>query len=386
MSAPVARIAPYTDRVTPRRRRAALAGAAALSIMCMCAGACSERGARRHAARAAPGDLPLDPEATLDDLYAGDLRVVEAREVSETVARLDLARGNRTFRAKWKPMGPGGSEVQDGYDGNNAPRCEAAAWLVNRMLFGETSEHHLVAPVAVRAFHRDVPCERACSGVPRLPGSDAPATFPELNDHLIVGALTWWIDGVVEVERFHGGFWSAERFASNPTYRRSFSDLCLFLALIGHGDANYSANFLSRTPALDRVYSIDNGRAFDGVPFYTGEGDPDWAPFAGLTPDALVAPAFSRETAERLEALDGSAWDRLRAVAAIDLASGEASRDPAARAGDVARLARRGRGVYAGRIDGRPWVLLGIGEQGIRELAARRAALVKRLRGGAELF
>jgi hypothetical protein len=337
-----------------------------------------------------PGDLPREPGAMLDDLLADDLRLVSAQGINASVLRLEFERDGRRVRAKWKPMGLRGSEVQEGFDGNNAPRVEVAAWRLNRLLFGQDStEHHLVAPVVVRAFHRDVPCTRACAHLPRLPGLTTRATFPALNDHLVLGALTGWIDDVVHVERFHGGLWDPERFERSARYRRSFSDLCLFLTLIAHGDANYSANFLLRSPGLDRLYSIDNGRALDGVAFYTGEGDPDWEPFAHLAPDRLVAPRFARATAARLAALDAATLQReLRVVAAVDLASGRVLREPSREAAwgnrplhEIPGLVRHGRGVFTARIEGVPWVLLTIGEPGLSALSARIEALRARLGG-----
>jgi hypothetical protein len=334
------------------------------------------------------GDLPEDPEQILADLLAPDLRVVGVKPVNATVLRLDLEHGGRRFRAKWKPLGPGASEVQEGYEGNNAPRCEVGAWRLNRLLFGHTSTaHHLVAPVVVRALHRDVPCSRACAAVPRL-AQAGPATFPAYNDHLVLGALTWWIDGVASPERFAGGLWDPRRFERNASYRRSFSDLCLFLYLIAHGDANYADNFLARVPESDRLYSIDNGRAFDGVSFYTGEGDPDWQPFAELAPGRLVAPMFAPQTVRRVATLQlGELHRALRVTAAVDLVTGmgsgarEAPEVPA-----LERLAgsplegqpgvtRIGRGAFIAMVAGRPWLLLGIGEQGLRDVASRARAL-----------
>lgn len=340
----------------------------------------------------APGALPANPEAILDALSSDALRLAEVKDINGTVMRLTFTLEGRRLRAKWKPLGPGGSEEQDGFDGNNAPRCEVAAWRVDRLLFGPTTARSLVPPVVVRAFHRDVPCTQACAHLPRLSGLDMAPTFPELNEHLVLGALSWWLDGVAPLEHFHGGLWDAQRFASNPEYRRSFSDLVLFLHLIQHGDANYAPNFLVRTPALDRLYSIDNGRAFDGISYYTGEGDPDWAPFAQLAPERLVAPAFSQETLSRLSQLEEPLLRReLRIVAAIDMRSGRTVREPAAELPLAAlvgepleqapALTRRGRGLFTGQLAGRPWVLFGIGEQGIADTAARARALVQHLEG-----
>jgi hypothetical protein len=190
--------------------------------------------------------------------------------------------------------------------------------------------------------------------------------------------VTWWIDGVETLPRFHGGLWDPRRFTHSSEYRRSFSDLCLFLYLIRHGDANYADNFLVRKPGRDRIYSIDNGRAFDGVAYYTDKADPDWSPFAQLAPDRLVAPAFSAETLGRLAALDRATLEReLRVVAAVDLKSGRTVREPGSWAGLLGRATRQGRGVYTLVVDGTPWILLGIGESGITDLLTRALALSK---------
>src|SRR5687767_5889521 len=61
----------------------------------------------------APGDLPSNVIRIVDDLLADDLRITAVKEINETVLRFDLEREGRTFRAKWKPMGIGGSETQD---------------------------------------------------------------------------------------------------------------------------------------------------------------------------------------------------------------------------------------------------------------------------------
>jgi hypothetical protein len=378
------------DRVAARL----LGRALVLAIACACTD-CSSRKAPRVDAGGAPpappaGGLPDDPERMLDDLLADDLVLRAAKDINGTVVRLDLERGGRRFRAKWKPLGPEGSEEQDGFDGNNSPRCEVAAWRANRMLFGRTSTaRHLVPPVVVRAVHRDVPCDRACAHLPRLAAPDAKPTFPALNDHLVLGALSFWIDGVTSPARFQGGLWDRARFDSSAEYRRSFSDLCMFLTLIAHGDANYADNFLAREPALDRLYSIDNGRAFDGVPFYSERADPDWDPFRRLSPERLVAPAFSRQTVGRLDELTEDALGReLRVVAAIDMATGAAARDQAALVGQLAdrpldrvpELKKRGRGLYLGKVNGATWVILGIGEPGIDDTAARARAIAAHAR------
>lgn len=341
------------------------------------------------------------PDPALADLLADDLQLRAATYVNPTVVRLELERHGRPWRAKWKAMGAGGSEEQEGLDGNNSPRCEVAAYRLSRLLAGPAGAP-LVPPVVVRALHRDVPCDRSCRGLPRLVAAATPATFPELNDHLVLGAMALWIEGARTPQRLHGELWSRERFAANPEYRRSVSDLFLFLYLIAHGDANYGPNFLLRSADLGRVYSIDNGRAFDGVPYYVGEGEPDWQPLAELAPDRLIAPAFAAATVAAVDELSAARLqEELALVAAVDLASGrtvrELRRDPELLAlpgrasgqplESLPGLRKRSRQTYTGVVAGKPFVLLGIGPQGIAQTAARaRQAVTYLRRPGGLLF
>lgn len=349
--------------------------------------------AKRAATSIAPPE-PSDQDPALTDLLADDLQLRAATYVNPAVVRLELERQGRRWRAKWKAMGADGSELQEGVDGNNSPRCEVAAYRLSRLLAGPTGEP-LVPPVVVRALHRDVPCDRSCRGVPKLIGADLPATFPAINDHLVLGALTLWVEGARTPQRLHGELWSPERFAANRQYRRSISDLFLFLYVIAHGDANYGPNFLLRSADLGRVYSIDNGRAFDGVPYYVGEGEPDWQPLAELSPQKLIAPRFAAATVAALAQLTVPRLQKeLSLVAAVELGSGRAVRDlqhEPALAGlrgqpleAIPGLSKRSRQTYIGQVGGQTFVLLGIGSQGIAQTAGRaqQAAAYLRRPGG----
>jgi hypothetical protein len=174
----------------------------------------------------------------------------------------------------------------------------------------------------------------------------------------------------------------------------------LFLYVIAHGDANYGPNFLLRTPDLGRIYSIDNGRAFDGLPYYVGEGDADWQPLAALAPGQLVAPRFSAQTVAALARLTPARLgQQLALVAAVELGTGRAIREPnrdpalAAVAGrplaSVPGLQRRSRQTYTGALTagGPTFVLLGIGPDGVQQTAARAEAVSTYLRrAGVPLF
>jgi len=363
----------------------------ALTALLAIHGACASAndGGAAHA-EPLPAPLRMRSEPVVAMLASDGIRIEHVERVNETVRRLALVLPDgRRLRAKWKPMGLRGSEVQEGYDGNNAPRCEVAAFRLDRLLFAR-AERSLVPATILRAFHRDVPCDGACARVPRIRARVA-ATFPELNDHLVLGTLTVWLERVEQVDRFHGGLWQPDRFRRDPSYARAFADLCVLLFVEAHGDANYARNFLARVPALDRIWSIDNGRAFDGVPYYTDEADPDWAPFAHLSARTLVAPAVARDTVERLAALDSEVLSRaLRMTGAVDMESGRAVTEPMIEPALASYrrvslavspgLERHGRGVFVARPRGGAWVLLAIGDRGIDDTLGRARAVVGRVR------
>lgn len=337
------------------------------------------------------------PAPSPDALLSQDLTLTSAKPVNPSVYQLTLQRspcpdadgGNAcSLTAKWKPLGPLASEQQEGIEGNNAPRCELAARHIDRFLWPDAPERQLVPEVVVRAFHRSVACDRACRNVPRIIDADIPATFPEHNDHLVIGALTDWIDDADRPLRFHGELWNPERFRIDPDYRRAIADLWTFLTLISHGDANYADNFLWQPLAPVRIYSIDNGRSLDGLPYYSEDADPDWQPLRDLAPQRPFLPALSAQTLRRLAALPHSALaQQLYLVAAVDLRSGRAvpspHTEPRLRRFASKPLATQpgltalGPGRFltpASESDG-PWLLLGLTEQGVADLLARAQAL-----------
>lgn len=336
-----------------------------------------------------PG-LPADPDAAIAELLADDLALVGSEPIGATVQRLELVHGTHRFAARWKPMEPEGRE--DPQAGSNAPRCEVAAFRVNRLLLGEHSTaEHVVPPTVVRALHRDVPCDRACRKLPRLVGASLPATFPELNDHLVIGALSTELAGAREPATLRE-LWDPARARRSPHYLRSVGDTLALLFLLGSGEASRGSTFLLRLPELDRVQVIDSGRAFDGRPLAGGAADPGWRPLAELSPEQLLVPALRRATIARLGTpafAPAQLGRELYLVAAVELSSGRAVATPAHEPSLAAHGARplaglpgltqRGRQTYTGKLqpDGPPWLLLGIGEAGVRQLAERAQALYR---------
>ncbi len=331
---------------------------------------------------------PASSRVSTEDLLANDLALAAVEVINPAVYKLTLSRRDITFSAKWKPMGVEGSESQEGFDGNNAPRCEVAARHIDRFLAAGDPQRELVPDVVLRALHRNVPCERSCKGVPRLLGEQIPATFPTINDHLVLGALTVWVEDGKTPTKFHEGLWSPQRFASEPDYRRSVSNLMAFLCLIAHGDANYADNFLVSEGPPFRVYSIDNGRSLDGIPYFTDDADPDWDPLRHLRPDQLVVPSIDPKMLARLAQLpDSSLRQRLHMTSAIDLKSGQSYASPdsdrvlsalSQRPLEKSKGLRQiGRGTFLTTDPalGGPWILQGISAQGIEAVWDRARRL-----------
>jgi len=329
------------------------------------------------------------PQLARADLLADDLQLQAVTMINPTVYKLSLRRGKHEFAAKWKPLGSEADEQQEGFDGNNSPRCELAARRIDSWLSDGDSRRELVPEVVLRAFHRDVPCDRSCQGVPRLVGAAVPPTFPKQNDHLVLGALSLWIESAERPTRFHDGLWNRQRFVSDSAYRRNFADLVTFLLLIAHGDANYADNFLVSEGPPFRAYSIDNGRSLDGVPYFTEEADPDWQPFAKLSPQSLMVPSLSQKTMVRLGQLAESALpQQLHLLAAVDLASGRAVAEPSEEpllADLLAKpldgqpgLRKLSRQSYLTTEPhrGGPWLLLGLSQSGIADVKRRAKALL----------
>lgn len=335
--------------------------------------------------------------AQVDDLLTNELSLVEAKSINPSVYKLTLSRAGKIFSAKWKPMGIEGSEEQEGFDGNNSPRCEVAARRIDRWISDGNSQRELVPEVALRALHRNVPCSRSCKDLPHILGAEFPPTFADENDHLVLGALSLWVDDALTPSMFQEGLWSPDRFAKEPDYRIGVSNLLTFLSLIAHGDANYADNFLVREGPPFRVFSIDNGRALDGIPYYSDDADPDWDPLRHLSPDRLILPQMDPQTLARLRRLPDSALlPSLYVVSAVELHSGRSVADPmteprlaslvgrplSARAG-IKQLGR-GTFLFSDTQHHELWLLQGLSAQGVTDVAARARALVHRFSQGNE--
>lgn len=328
-------------------------------------------------------------EPNVEALLDNHLELLSAKSINADVYKLTFRRGTQVFSAKWKPMGVGGSEEQNGLDGNNSPRCEVAARKIDRVFSQGKRENELVPEVVLRAFHRNVECNRVCKDIPKILSAEIPATFPKENDHLVLGALTRWVEDAGIPVAFEGEFWEAHRYETEPDYRKQMSALFGFLFLISHGDANFGENFLYSEGPPYRVYSIDNGRSLDGIPYYVGAGEPDWEPMRRISTEEGFVRSFENDTLSRVQEVAKTDWGKpLYVLHAVHLQSGrsvtDVEREPMLSAlggrslSEREGLKRIGRGSFLltdARFGG-PWLVQGISEQGVLDLVQRARALL----------
>ncbi len=323
--------------------------------------------------------LPQSVSLLKDDLTASDLQIINVKKIKRNLFCLTIKRGDRIFRAKWKLIGQNCNE-SEGRRGNNAPRCETAAYWLNESIWGEANtQQHLVPLVIVRAFHINLPtCNKACKDILPFNKVYQFASFPDINDHLVVGALSYWVEDVTYLDNFAFGkkpyFFDKQRMKESPAYRRAFSDTNLFAYLIQHGDANYSRNFLITRPDYKRIFMVDNGYSFDGEKFYYRH---EWYGLRRYNADDLTAQSFSRKTAQQLNNLDVYKLKRrMRITALINLDTGETILNPPDELTDKPlaknkHFKRNYKGVYTGYWQGHNWAAWCIEEPGIKQLFVR---------------
>jgi hypothetical protein len=202
--------------------------------------------------------------------------------------------GRQVFRAKWRPHSSGSLL--------NEPRKELGAYAVQKLLL-EPYEY-VVPPTAGHCF--DLGSYR------RHVAAEAPPSFPNVT--CVYGILSYWLEGAVEVEDAEDKDlldseepYDPERFARNPSYRRSVADLNLITYLIHHGDAHGKQFLVTEQDGEPRVYTVDNSVAFESMknPMMILRGA-DWS--------TIQVPSLPRAHVERLRALTRDEWARLAVI------------------------------------------------------------------------
>jgi hypothetical protein len=131
-------------------------------------------------------------------------------------------------------------------DFNNRPRYDLAAYELQK-LFLDPAEY-VVPPTALRMM----PLAEL-----RPHSPEAKPTFKGSDDVLVV--LQYWLNEVKVI----ADVYNPERFAADPKYARHIGQLNVLTFLIEHGDSNVGNFLISRAETGPRVFSIDNGVAFE---------------------------------------------------------------------------------------------------------------------------
>lgn len=186
--------------------------------------------------------LPVD---TIEKyLGSGDFQVIDARPSrgieNERTLRAALSfEGGTMLVVKWAPA-PSGGEVF-----NNSPRFELGAYEFQKLFLDP--DDYVVPPTIARAFSTDWHKENI---------RDEAATF--WNTSSVVVVLQYWLFNVTDED-----FWDKDRFAADTAYARHFGDFNIFTHLIRHNDQNAGNFLISGAPENPRVFSVDNGLAFN---------------------------------------------------------------------------------------------------------------------------
>jgi hypothetical protein len=173
--------------------------------------------------------------------------VITAAEISRPKAKGDITlkaevsfAGAPPYRVKLRRSEAGAEDF------NNRPRYDLAAYELQK-LFLDPAEY-VVPPTALRMM----PLAEL-----RPHSPEAKPTFKGSEDVLVV--LQYWLSEVKVI----ADVYDPGRFAADPKYARHIGQLNILTHLIEHGDSNVGNFLISRAESGPRVFSIDNGVAFE---------------------------------------------------------------------------------------------------------------------------
>jgi len=173
--------------------------------------------------------------------------VITAAEISRPKAKGDITlkaevsfAGAPPYRVKLRRAEPGAEDF------NNRPRYDLAAYELQKLFLDPAD--YVVPPTALRMM----PLAEV-----RPHSPEAKPTFKGSDDVLVV--LQYWLNEVKVI----ADVYNPERFAIDPQYARHIGQLNVLTFLIEHGDSNVGNFLISRAETGPRVFSIDNGVAFE---------------------------------------------------------------------------------------------------------------------------
>jgi len=148
-----------------------------------------------------------------------------------------------SFMVKLAPAPRGGGES----DFNNVPRYEVAAYELQKLFLDEPEI--VVPPTVMRAFPLDWYRERDRGVDQTMRGARS-----------VVVVLQSFLQ-FVNTENV----WDEDRFQADTAYARNWANLNLLTYLIRHNDSNSGNLMISNFSANPRVFSVDNGVAFNSI-------------------------------------------------------------------------------------------------------------------------
>ncbi|MEB2286249.1 MAG: serine hydrolase [Myxococcales bacterium] len=269
-------------------------------------------GPQRQAGKALPRNWPMAPSVldlklALDDFEISEVKRAGAGVTGASRFTVRFADG-RSMKVKWKPFP---RPTLDGW--NNSPRKEVAAYAIQRWIFDE--DDYVVPTTVPRCIPVDV-YRVLKDAKPTLPGS-----------RCVLGLFAAWMEDVAVADDLNDDI--DERVERDPHYGAHLADMNLLTYLIDHRDGRDGNFLISTDPEDPRVFSIDNGIAFEGFPwnFFVRNWNTLRVPWLRADPVARLR-ALPPEEVERLSTLfdmdvDAAGIFRLgRRTAPLDPAKG----------------------------------------------------------------
>ncbi|RPI16869.1 MAG: hypothetical protein EHM60_00725 [Lysobacterales bacterium] len=195
----------------------------------------------------AEGDVNVPrPVEELERELATDPFRIERAEISRPKAQGDITLkadvsfdGRPAYRVKLRRAEPGADSF------NNRPRYDLAAYELQKLFLSPAE--YVVPATALRMMPLAELAPYAPAAAPTFRGSDE-----------VLVVLQYWLQEVKVI----ADVYDPAKFEADPVYARHIGQLNVLTWLIEHGDSNTGNFLISRAPAGQRVYSIDNGVAF----------------------------------------------------------------------------------------------------------------------------
>lgn len=260
--------------------------------------------------------LPVD---TLEErLRSGPLDIIDirgSRAEGDRTQRVTLRYPDgAVFVAKLAKAPTNGSAF------NNEPRYELAAYELQKLFLSQ--DEYTVPPTVIRS----VPLDWM-----RRYDQYAGRTFNGVESVVVV--LQYWLLQVSPDD-----FYDRDRLEEDTVYARYFGNFNVFTYLIRHNDSNEGNFLISRSQAKPRVFSVDNGLAFNNEVsdrgYYWRTMRVDRLPHATVERLRAITPELLREKLSVLVQFE----NRGGTLVPVERGPNLDDRDGVRRSGDIVQL------------------------------------------------